>query len=313
MTAKIFIDGQAGTTGLKIYDHLKSRRDLTLLTIPDADRKNPAAKQAFLNEADVVVLCLPDDAAKATVANIPTRTKVLDASSAHRVADGWIYGLPELDVAQPERIRNATRVSNPGCYPTGFILALRPLIARGLVPATYPASVHAVSGYSGGGRDLIAKYRAHAHVGGEDPLSFRPYALALKHKHVPEMQKYTGLVHAPVFAPAVGNFAQGMLVAIPLHNTALPAAPRAQDLHAALADYYRGARFVKVMPFGGNEALHDGFLSPLACNDTNDVELFVFGHDTQTLLVARLDNLGKGASLAAVQNLELMLGLNAAA
>lgn len=309
MTAKIFIDGQAGTTGLKIYDHLKSRRDIALLQIPERDRKNPAAKQTFLNEADLVVLCLPDDAAKATVAQIPAETKVLDASSAHRTATGWTYGLPELDRLQPDKIRTSTRVSNPGCYPTGFILALRPLIARGIVPADYPASVNAVSGYSGGGRDLINKYQALPCTPGEDVVSFRPYALHLKHKHVPEMQQYTGLKHAPLFSPAVGNFAQGMLVSIPLAHSALSAKTDAERIHATLADYYRGERFVQVMPFGASAALQDGFLSPLGCNDTNNVELFVFGHETQTLLIARLDNLGKGASLAAVQNIELMLGL----
>ena len=308
MRAKVFIDGQAGTTGLRIYQQLKAHPRIALLEIPAQERKNAAIKQDYLDAADLVVLCLPDAAAKETVQHVANgKTKILDASTAHRTADGWVYGLPELAPTQRAQIKHAQRVSNPGCYPTGFILAVQPLIARGVLPKDYPISVNAVSGYSGGGKEMIEKYRAQPCSAGDDPLSFRPYALTLRHKHVAEMQKYTGLTQAPLFTPAVANFEQGMLVSVPLHNRLLTSAPGAQTLHALLSDYYRDEPLVQVMPFAPTEALADGFLSPLNCNDTNRVELFVFGHDTQTLLVARLDNLGKGASLAAVQNIELML------
>lgn len=308
MRAKIFIDGQAGTTGLKIYDQLKAHADVELLEIPAHARKDAKVKQEYLDAADLVVLCLPDNAAKETAAQVGNgKTKILDASTAHRTASDWVYGLPEMDSVQRERIQRARRVSNPGCYPTGFILALRPLLARGIVPADYPISVHAVSGYSGGGKELINKYQAQSFGTGDDAWSFRPYALALHHKHVAEMQQYTGLTYAPLFTPAVANFEQGMLVSIPLHNRLLAGKPGADAIHALLADYYRDQRFVKVLPLQAVDSLQDGFLSPLACNDTNLVELMVFGHAQQTLLVARLDNLGKGASLAAVQNIELML------
>lgn len=308
----VFIDGQAGTTGLKIYDHLKDRRDIELLQIPADKRKDVSAKTQYLNDADLAILCLPDAAAKETVALIRNpRTKVLDASSAHRTAAGWVYGLPELEPAQAARIAEATRVSNPGCYPTGFILAVRPLVAAGLLPADYPITVNAISGHSGGGKELIAKHEAHAVAPANDDWSFRPYGLALQHKHVPEMQKYTGLAHPPVFAPAVVNFPQGMLVSVPLANRLLKGAPSAEQVHAVLSEYYAQASLVRVQAFQGVGAIEDGFLSPFGLTDTNYVDLFVFGHATQTLLIARLDNLGKGASLAALQNMGLMLGLAA--
>lgn len=307
----IFIDGQAGTTGLKIYDQLKARGDVELLQIPEQARKDARAKAALFDAADVAVLCLPDAAAKEAVALVSNpRTKILDASSAHRTADGWVYGLPELDSEQAARIRGATRVSNPGCYPTGFILAVRPLVAAGILPVDYPVTVNAVSGYSGGGKELIERYRAHPIEPGEDDWSYRPYALALAHKHVPEMQKYTGLTHPPLFVPAVVNFAQGMLVSVPLTHRALKGAPTAADLHAVLARYYEKSPLVRVLPLQDETQLERGFLSPLGLQDTNFVELMVYGNAQQSVVIARLDNLGKGASLAAIQNIELMLGLH---
>ena len=308
--AKLFIDGQAGTTGLKIYDQLKARGDIELLQIPEHARKDAKAKAAIFDAADIVVLCLPDAAAKEAVTLLgDTRGKILDASSAHRTAAGWVYGLPELDDEQAAHIRGATRVSNPGCYSTGFILAVRPLVAAGILPVDYPVTANAVSGYTGGGKELIERYRAHPTRQGHDDWSFRPYALALTHKHVPEMQKYTGLAHPPLFVPAVVNFAQGMLVSVPLAHRALKGAPTAADLHAVLARYYENSPLVRVLPLQDEGQLDRGFLSPLGLQDTNFVELMVYGNAAQSVVMARLDNLGKGASLAAIQNIELMLGL----
>jgi N-acetyl-gamma-glutamyl-phosphate reductase len=306
----IFIDGQHGTTGLQIWDRLKRRHDIELLEIPKEKRKNAAAKAEYLNQADLIILCLPDEAAKESVSLITNpQTKVIDASTAHRTAEGWVYGLPELHKAQRMHLQTATRVTNPGCYPTGFILPLYPLIQQQIVPTDYPVTVHAISGYSGGGKRLIAKYRA---VPAEqfESVASRPYALTLRHKHVLEMQKLTGLDFPPLFTPTVGNFYQGMLVLIPLLSRYLKHQPSATNVHEMLAAYYADERFVKVMPFGGEDALDAGFLSPTGCNGTNFIELFVFGYDEQILLIARLDNLGKGASGAAVQNLNLMLGFD---
>ena len=306
----IFIDGQHGTTGLQILDRLKARQDLELLEIPEEQRKNVDAKAAYLNQADLVILCLPDDAARESVGLITNpQTKVIDASTAHRTANGWAYGLPELHKEQRMHLQTAMRVTNPGCYPTGFILALHPLIQQQIVPKDYPVTVHAISGYSGGGKSLITKYQGVS-ADRLEAVTTRPYAFTLKHKHVPEMQKLTGLEFPPLFTPIVGNFHQGMLVSIPLVSRLLKGNPSAVDVHKVLADYYVGEHFVKVMPFGGENALDGGFLSPIGCNGTNMIELFVFGHEEQILLVARLDNLGKGASGAAVQNLNIMLGFD---
>lgn len=306
----VFIDGQHGTTGLQILDRLTPRRDIEVLQIPEDKRKDAATKTAYLNEADLVILCLPDGAAVESAGLITNpQTKVIDASTAHRIADNWVYGLPELHESQRAALRTARRVSNPGCYPTGCILALAPLVRKGIVPADYPVSVHAVSGYSGGGKRLIATYREVAEEQRE-AVACRPYGLTLAHKHVPEMQKLAGLAFPPIFTPMVGNFHQGMLVSIPLTNRVLNGRPSAADIHDALAAYYDGERFVNVMPFGGKDALDGGFLSPIGCNGTNRLELFVFGHGEHTLLTARLDNLGKGASGAAVQNLNIMLGFD---
>jgi N-acetyl-gamma-glutamyl-phosphate reductase len=306
----IFIDGQHGTTGLQIRDRLKMRHDIELLEIPEAKRKDAAAKAEYLNRADLVILCLPDDAAAESVSLITNpQTKVIDASTAHRTADSWVYGLPELRKAQRTQLQMAMRVTNPGCYPTGFILALYPLIQQQIVPTDYPMTVHAISGYSGGGKSLIAKYRT-VPTDQLESVASRPYALTLNHKHIPEMQKLTGLDFPPLFTPAVGNFYQGTLILIPLLSRYLKHKPSATNVHEMLAAYYADEHFVKVMPFGGKDTLDAGFLSPTGCNGTNLIELFVFGHDEQILLVARLDNLGKGAAGAAVQNLNLMLGFD---
>jgi N-acetyl-gamma-glutamyl-phosphate reductase len=306
--SRIFIDGQEGTTGLEIHERLRGRSDLELLEIAADRRKDPAAKRSIMRDADLVVLCLPDAAAVEAAALAEPDTRILDASTAHRVRDGWVYGLPELEASQRARIRESRRVSNPGCYPTGFLLAVRPLVDAGILPRTYPLTVHAQSGYSGGGKKMIQAFAAHSSEGPSPAWTVRPYALGLQHKHVPEMQRYAELAHCPLFSPSVGNYYQGMLVSVPLPVRALAKSITPFDVHALLAQRYAAERFVRVMPFGGADALEDGFLSATALNHTNQLELFVFGHDDQLLLIARLDNLGKGAAGAAVQNLNLMLG-----
>jgi N-acetyl-gamma-glutamyl-phosphate reductase len=303
MATTLFIDGEAGTTGLQIRGRLEGRKDIQLLHADAAKRKNEEERRRWLNEADIVVLCLPDDEARQAVAMIKNpRTKVLDASSAHRVAPGWVYGFPELLPKQADRISEATRVTNPGCYPTGALALVRPLVDAGLILKTYPLSIHALSGYTGGGRKMIDAYQKGSH----DPV--RLYALELSHKHVPEMHVYSGLTHRPLFCPEVGSFAQGMLVQIPLHAASLPKRAGGSEFHRALSEYYAGQRFIDVVPFEKATIAH---LAPEALNGTNRMELFVFEStsDGHVLLIARLDNLGKGASGAAVQNIDLMLGL----
>ena len=305
----VFIDGQAGTTGLQIRERLAARQDVSLLEIPEGSRKDPEVRRRYLNEADAVILCLPDDAAREAIDLISSNhVRVLDASTAHRVADGWVYGLPELDALQRERIRDAARVSNPGCYPTGFVLLTRPLVDSGIVASSARLSCHAVSGYSGGGRGLIERYEARGTEHPESLWHVRPYALGLAHKHLPEMAHYTGIDRAPVFSPMVGHFAQGMLTMIPVHVDTLREGTTAGTVHACLEARYRDEPCVEVHPPGDEDALDAGFLDPLAANGTNRIDLYVYGHDTQILLVACLDNLGKGASGAAVQNLNIMTG-----
>ena len=305
----VFIDGQAGTTGLQIRERLAARGDVTLMEIPESSRKDPETRRRYLNEADVVILCLPDDAAREAIDLVSSNhVRVLDASTAHRVADGWVYGLPELDTHQRERIRDAARVSNPGCYPTGFVLLVRPLVDAGIVPSDARLSCHAVSGYSGGGRRLIERYEARGAERPESLWHVRPYALGLEHKHVPEMARYSGIDTEPVFSPMVGHFAQGMLTMVPLHLDTLGEGTTAETVHACIEARYRDEPCVEVLPPGDEGALDAGFLDPLAANGTNRIDLFVYGHDAQVLLVARLDNLGKGASGAAVQNLNIMVG-----
>lgn len=304
----IFIDGEAGTTGLEIRRRVAGLAGLEVKSIAPDKRKDADARRAMMREADLVVLCLPDDAAKQAVALIDElgedAPKVVDASTAHRVAPGWVYGFPEMDAGQGEAVRNARRVSNPGCYPTAAIALIRPLVEAGLLPADYPVAVNAVSGYSGGGRSMIEAYEA-----GTAP-AFELYGLGFEHKHLPEMQTYSKLTRRPIFVPSVGNFRQGMLVSVPLHLDTLPGKPAAADLEAALVRRYAGASLVKVVP-AGDGAAKDKRLEPEALNGTDVLELRVYASAkyAQAVLVARLDNLGKGASGAAVQCMGLMLGL----
>lgn len=302
--AKIFIDGEAGTTGIKIRDELSARSDIEVLSIAADRRKDEDERRRLLNAADIAILCLPDDAARQSVALIDNdRTRVIDASTAHRTAPGWTYGFAEMAPGQAEAIAAAKRVANPGCWPQGFIAIVRPLIEAGLVAADTPFSYNGVSGYTGGGRKMVGDYE-----GAADPSPFMPYGLTFRHKHVPEMLAYTGVAHAPVFQPAVGNYAQGMLTFVPLQLWSLPGAPAAETIHATLAERYAGETFVKVAPFEAAERLAS--LDPRVMNGTNSMRIHVFGNadSRQALVVTVYDNLGKGASGAAIQNLNLMLG-----
>ncbi|MEM5583419.1 N-acetyl-gamma-glutamyl-phosphate reductase [Roseibium sp. AS2] len=309
MAARVFIDGEAGTTGLQIRERLAMRRDLELISIPEESRKDPAARADYLNRADVAILCLPDAAARESVALIENdTTRVIDASSAHRIAEGWAYGFAEMDVDQGDIIAAAMRVANPGCWPQGLIASVRPLIAAGLLPADVNVSYHGISGYSGGGKGMIADYEA----AGNAANVFAPYALGFNHKHLPEMTEYTLLEAAPLFTPTVGNYYKGMLTVVPLNLAGLASVPTGAQLHAAIADHFAASSdsFVEVAPLQDLERADE--LDPQALNDTNKLRLHVFANDAraQAAILAVYDNLGKGASGAAVQNLNLMLGVD---
>ncbi len=308
MKKTVFVDGQHGTTGLKIRERLTGRSDIDLIEIPEARRKDTSAREKYINGVDIVFLCLPDDAARESVRLVKNPSVcVIDGSTAHRIADGWVYGLPELKKDQRKLITGSKRISVPGCHATGFILMLHPLVAKGIVAPDYPVTAHAVAGYSGGGKSMIADYEA------VDPPDYiknpRPYSLTLNHKHLPEMTRYTGLVLPPLFAPTVVNVYTGEIISIPLIASHLTKKLTAGGIREVLANYYAGEQFIKVMPYPADDYLKNGFLTFTDCNGTNNLEIFVFGNDERILLSARYDNLGKGASGAAVQNMNIILGL----
>lgn len=309
--ARIFIDGEAGTTGLQIRQRLTGRTDIELISVPHERRKDTAARAEYLNAADLAILCLPDDAARESVSLIENdTTRVIDASTAHRVADGWVFGFAEMEPDHEARLADAKRVANPGCYSTGAIALLRPLVRKGLLSADYPVTVSGMSGYTGGGKSLIARFEGDGAAAAPDLYT---YGLKLAHKHQPEMTKYAGLNRSPVFVPHVGRYAQGMIVEVPLHLADLPGKPDAAALHGALAEWYAGKRWVSVADLAEDAGRAE--LDPQALNGTNEMTLHVFvsPDGERALLAAVLDNLGKGASGACVQALNLMFGLDPAA
>ncbi len=313
MHYKVFVDGQEGTTGLKIHERLENRDDIRILQIEAEKRKDPAERSRLLNEADIAFLCLPDAAAKESVSLVTNEnTRIIDASTAHRTDSQWAYGFPELSPSHREAIKTSKRVSVPGCHASGFNLIMYPLIKEGIVPADYPVTCHSISGYSGAGKKMIEQYEA----GGRNDAELkspRIYALSLQHKHLPEMKKVSGLTFTPLFSPIIGDYYQGMSVAIPLTLRLLPKKYPAREIHALLTEYYKGQYFISVPAFDPDNYPGNGYLSATACNGTNRIELHVFGHDDQVLLVSRFDNLGKGASGAAVQCMNIMLGFDEAA
>ena len=307
MSYRVFVDGQEGTTGLRIHEYLAQRKDIEVLRIAADKRKDAAERARLLNAADVAFLCLPDAAAKEAAALVSNpNTCLIDASTAHRTAEGWAFGLPELCAEQRGLIRTTKRISNPGCHSTGFILLLRPLVDAGLVPAALPVTATSITGYSGGGKKMIEQYEAGTEAGLDAP---RPYGLHLAHKHIPEMTLRSGLATKPVFMPIVGKFYKGLSVSVPLHLSQLKPGTTAAQLHAAFEARYAGERFIRVMPLNDPATLEQGHFDVLACNDTNRVDLLVFANDSQVILMARLDNLGKGASGAAVQAMNVHLGV----
>ena len=308
----VYVDGQEGTTGLRIHEYLAARPDIEVLRIDADRRKDPAERARMLNAADVAFLCLPDAASREAAALVTNpRTCLIDASTAFRTDPAWVFGLPELAPGQRDAIRASKRIANPGCHASAFILLLRPLVDAGIVPAGMGVSATSITGYSGGGKKMIEQYEAAAQPGG-DPLlaSPRPYALGLTHKHLPEMMAHTGLSTAPVFMPIVGPFLKGLCVSVPLHLGSLAGGQGAsgEQLHRVLAERYAGEQFIRVMPLSDPGTLADGFFDVQGCNDTNRVDIFVFAHATQAVVMARLDNLGKGASGAAVQSMNVHLG-----
>ena len=309
MAHKVFVDGQEGTTGLQINEYLARRTDVEVLRIDPDKRKDVAERKRLINASDVTFLCLPDDAAREAVALVDNpNTCIIDASTAHRVDPAWVFGLPELDKGQRARIRTSKRIANPGCHATAFILALRPLVADGLLPAGTQIAANSITGYSGGGKKMIESYRSPQRI--DAP---RPYALGLTHKHLPEMCAYTGLTAAPIFQPIVGPFYKGLAVTAYLHPQQLSRGVSPDDVRQILADYYAGEAFIRVAPVNLEANTDGGFFNVEANNDTNCVDLFVFGNAERMLLIARLDNLGKGASGAAVQSMNVHLGIDESA
>lgn len=310
MKTKVFVDGQEGTTGLQIHERLAQRADVELIIIDPAKRKDTAARAVCLNTADIVFLCLPDAAARESAALVTnSKTCVIDASTAHRTDPGWAYGLPELGAEYRQGIRSTRRLANPGCHATGFALVVRPLVLAGLIPVDYPLSCFSLTGYSGGGKKLIAEYETAPRPALRSP---RPYALGLNHKHLPEMRVHSGQTVDPIFSPVVSNFYKGLSVTVSLPLAQLPGKPSPADIHAALAAAYEVEKFVVVLPLGDEGNLDGGNFDIQACNDTNRADLAVFGREEQIVLMARLDNLGKGASGAAIQSMNLHLGLDEA-
>lgn len=306
----VYVDGQEGTTGLRIHDMLAGRDDIEVLRIDPERRKDAAERARLLNAADVAFLCLPDAAAREAAAMVRNPdTCIIDASTAHRTAPDWVYGLPELVNGQRDRVRTARRISNPGCHATAFILLVRPLVDAGLVAPDLVVSATSMTGYSGGGRSMIERYQGGTDRALDAP---RPYGLALTHKHLPEMQHYAGLAEAPIFMPVVANFYKGLAVSVPLALRQLRRGASGEAIQAALAEHYAGERFVRVLPFNDPASLEAGGFDIQACNDSNRAEIAVFGSQSQVLLLARLDNLGKGASGAAVQAMNLRLGCDEA-
>ena len=310
MKKKIFVDGLSGTTGLKIHERLSLYPELEIIEAEHEKRRDPRERARCLNEAELVFLCLPDDAAREAVALVENPdTRIIDASTAHRTAPGWTYGLPELSMAHREAVSNSKRVSNPGCHATAFLLSAYPLVSRGVLAPDYPVTCQSLTGYSGGGKALIEKYEAEQ---GRNNYARapRPYALGLNHKHLPEMALHAGLMQEPMFVPILGNNYKGLAVMLPLHTKQMKQKLTARETHELLAEHYAGQEFVSVMPYQEEACLFDGAVDITACNDTNKAELFVFGNDSKgtALILARIDNLGKGASGAAIQNMNLMLG-----
>jgi len=308
MTHTVFVDGQEGTTGLRIHEYLAQRSDIEVLRIAPEHRKDAAERARLLNAADVAFLCLPDAAAREAAALMTNpRTCLIDASTAHRTAPGWVFGLPELAPGQRDLLRASKRISNPGCHASAFILLLRPLVDAGLVPAGLPVTATSITGYSGGGKKMIEQYQTQMELALTSP---RPYGLQLNHKHVPEMMAHTGLSVAPLFMPIVGNFYKGLAVTVPLHLSQLRPGSTAAALQQAFEQRYAGERFIHVKPLCDAATLEAGFFDVQANNDSNQVDIFVFSNGSQVLLMARLDNLGKGASGAAVQAMNVHLGLD---
>lgn len=308
MKYKVYVDGQEGTTGLKINERLEGRSDIEVIKIDADKRKDPQERARLINSADIVFLCLPDDASREAVSFVNNdKTRIIDASTAFRTNDEWVYGLPEVDKEQREKIAKARFVANPGCYATGFNILVAPLVKGGIIAKDYPITCHAVSGYSGAGKKAIEQYEGEA---GKTLRiqSPRIYGLPLQHKHLPEMQKVSGLEYAPIFSPVISNIYQGMFVAIPLYTRLMDKKMTPKELHKYMAEYYTGEQFVKVIPFDENAKFEDGLIDATACNNTNNLEVFVYGNDDRIVLLARLDNLGKGASGAAVQNMNIMIG-----